>query len=160
MLTMLQDLIRHKAPADAAMFSAVRSHEPAARDPEVMDLLHHVLVANRFWLSLVLKREFSFAEEMRKPESLDALAKRYRQTQAEEIEWISRAQASDLDRTVETQYIPGRSFSVAQGLMQVCMHGNAHRAQCAMKLRALGGTPPASDFVVWLKDRPAPLWPG
>jgi uncharacterized damage-inducible protein DinB len=62
---------------------------------------------------------------------------------------------ADLARTVETPYIPGHSYSLAQALMQVCMHSAAHRAQCSKRLRQLGGTPPGMDFIVWLKERPA-----
>ena len=39
------------------------------------------------------------------------------------------------------------------------MHSYGHRAQCATRLRQLGGIPPQMDFVMWLKDRPAPDWP-
>jgi uncharacterized damage-inducible protein DinB len=38
------------------------------------------------------------------------------------------------------------------------MHSHGHRAQCATRLRLLGGTPPAMDFILWLKDRPVPDW--
>ena len=50
------------------------------------------------------------------------------------------------------------SFSVAQALMQVCLHSHGHRAQCSMRLRLLGGTPPAMDFVHWLGERPTVDW--
>jgi uncharacterized damage-inducible protein DinB len=44
--------------------------------------------------------------------------------------------------------------------MQICLHSQGHRAQCASKLRALGGVPPVLDYVLWIKtDRPAPAWP-
>jgi uncharacterized damage-inducible protein DinB len=42
--------------------------------------------------------------------------------------------------------------------MQVVMHSQSHRGQCASRLRAAGGQPPTLDFIVWLKDRPAPVW--
>jgi len=54
---------------------------------------------------------------------------------------------------VETPFLPGSHFSVAQALTQVCLHSQGHRAQCATRLRLLGGTPPATDFILWVKDR-------
>ena len=48
--------------------------------------------------------------------------------------------------------------SVVQAMMQVCLHSHGHRAQCAVRLRLLGGTPPNMDFILWLKERPAPNW--
>jgi uncharacterized damage-inducible protein DinB len=59
---------------------------------------------------------------------------------------------------LETPFIPGRSFSVAQALTQVCFHSHGHRAQCSMRLRLLGGTPPAMDFLHWLGERPTADW--
>lgn len=130
----------------------------AAQDEELRKLMHHVLLANRFWFSLCAGHDFAAEEESKVPESLEAVAVRYRETQAQESEWISQLQESDLAGRVQTHYIPGSSFSVAEAVMQVCMHSHGHRAQCATKLRSLGGIPPAMDFVVWLKDRPAPDW--
>jgi len=74
------------------------------------------------------------------------------------LKWISQIQEADLARKLETPFIPGCSFSVAEGMMQVCMHSQGHRSQCATRLRLLGGTPPAMDFILWLKERPKPDW--
>jgi hypothetical protein len=52
MLAMLQDLLRHKGHANACLLKAIRQHEPAAQDRQLRELLHHIIVANRFWLSL------------------------------------------------------------------------------------------------------------
>jgi hypothetical protein len=50
MLQLLRDLVDHKGYANAAMLQAVRQNPAAASDPEMLDLLHHILLANRFWL--------------------------------------------------------------------------------------------------------------
>src|SRR5579871_4520377 len=128
MLALLQDLVRHKAFANASLLSAVRQHRAAAQDGELRNLLHHIIVANRFWLALFLGLPFHVEEESRIPESLDAMAEQYRATHAVELEWISGVQEADLARVVETPFIPGRSFSVAQALTQVCLHSHGHRA--------------------------------
>ena len=159
MIDLLRDLIRHKAYANAALLNAIQRHEPAAQDPELRDLLHHIILANRFWFSLILGRPFSRDEESRIPESLEAITTRYRETLGEELEWVSQLRESDLARMLETSSLPGQQYSIAQATMQVCMHSQGHRAQCATRLRLLGGTPPGMDFVLWLKDRPAPDWP-
>jgi uncharacterized damage-inducible protein DinB len=158
MLDLLHDLVRHKGYANAALLKAIRGHEPAAQDQELRKLLHHIILANRFWFSLSVARPFSRDEESRVPESLKAIAARYRETHAQELEWVSQLREPDLARTVETPFIAGHQFSVAQAAMQVCMHSHGHRAQCATRLRLLGGTPPAMDFVQWLKERPDPDW--
>jgi hypothetical protein len=50
MLELLRDLIAHKGFANAALLTAVQQNEAAASDPEVCELLQHILLANRFWL--------------------------------------------------------------------------------------------------------------
>ena len=69
----LEDLIRHKAHADAALLSAIRENDAAARDEELLNKVHHILLANRFWLSLALGREFSLEAESRRPETIDQI---------------------------------------------------------------------------------------
>lgn len=159
MLAMLHDLVQHKWTANASLLKAIGQHEKAAQDGELRRLLHHILLANRFWLWLSLGRHFAFEEESRVPQSLDVVARQYRETHRQELEWMSQLTEADLSRRLETRFIPGATFSVAEGTMQVCMHSHGHRAQCATRLRALGGTPPMMDFILWLKDRPAPDWP-
>jgi uncharacterized damage-inducible protein DinB len=140
------------------MLKAIRQNEAAALDAELRATLHHILLANRFWLSLFLGIPFDLDAESKIPDSLAELSTRYHETYRQEIEWISRIGDADLERTVETTFMPGQQYSVAQGIMQVCMHTQAHRAQCATRLRLLGGIPPPMDFVIWLKDRPEPDW--
>jgi uncharacterized damage-inducible protein DinB len=158
MLALLQDLVRHKAFANASLLRAVRHHQAAAQDDELLKLLHHVILANRFWLALILGLPFRHEEESRVPETLDAIVEQYRETHALELQWISSAREPDLTRMLETSFIPGRSFTVAQALTQVCLHSHGHRAQCSMRLRLLGGAPPAVDYIHWLAERPTADW--
>ena len=158
MVNLLQDLVRHKAYANACVLRAIQQHETAARDQELLTLLHHIILANRFWFLLTVGSPFLHENESRVPESLAAIAAQYRETHCAELEWVSELRELDLDRILETSFIPGRSFSVGQVLIQICLHSHGHRAQCATRLRVLGGTPPAMDFVLWLEERPAPDW--
>lgn len=158
MLAMLHDLVQHKAYANASLLNAIREHEIAAQDQQLRKLLHHIILADLYWLFLILGIPSAEEEEGGIPASLEAITARYRETHAREWEWISRLQQADLARHVETPFIPGRTFSIGQAVMQVCMHTHGHRTQCAARLRLLGGSPPATDFILWLKDRPTPNW--
>ncbi|HKX33043.1 MAG TPA: DinB family protein [Blastocatellia bacterium] len=158
MLAMLQDLVSHKWYANASLIKAIRGHETAARDAELQRALHHILLANRFWLLLSLELPFAIEAESIIPDSLEAITARYRETHEQEMNWISQVQESDLAGTLESSLIPGHSCSVAQAVMQVCLHSQGHRAQCATRLRLLGGAPPPLDFILWLKERPTPDW--
>jgi len=155
---MLKDLILHKGYANASLIRAIRQHEPAAQDLELKNLLHHIVVANRFWLMLSLGLPFDVEKESRVPDSLEAIANQFRDTHAQELKWLSQVDEHEMARQVETSFVPGRSYSVAEAMMQVCLHSQGHRAQGATRLRSLGGTPPTLDFILWLKERPAPEW--
>ena len=155
---MLVELVKHKGYANAAVLAAIRRTEAAALDPDLRKLLHHIITSDRYWLSLFLQLPFDLDKERRVPETLDELIARFQDTHAQELNWITEISEQDLDRSLTTPYFPDSIFSVAQAIMQVCMHSQAHRAQCATRLRALGGAAPMTDFIVWLKERPAPQW--
>ena len=118
MLPMLRDLVHHKWHANAALLKAIRQHEKAAQDEELRKLLHHILLANRFWLLLSLGRQFDFEKERHVPDSLELLTTQYRETQAQELKWIGQMQDADLERRLETPFLPASTFSVAEGIMQ------------------------------------------
>jgi uncharacterized damage-inducible protein DinB len=153
MLEMLRDLVAHKGHADAALLRAVGRHDAAASDPAIWELLHHVLLANRFWLLAILEQPFHLEDEARLSDAFDALVERYARTQAQESAWLERATEADLARSLTGPLVPGGRCSVAQAIMQVCLHSQGHRAQCAKLLRGHGVTPPATDFILWLASR-------
>jgi uncharacterized damage-inducible protein DinB len=160
MQEMIRDLLAHKEYANAALLGAIQQDERAAADPELLALLHHVLLANRFWFLTIAGRPFDPEAEGRPPSSLGALVEAYRATHAEERSWIASAGAEDLDRVLEGPLIPGGRCTVSQAWMQVSLHSLGHRAQCAQLLRRHGGRPPSTDFILWLPARPAADWTG
>jgi uncharacterized damage-inducible protein DinB len=160
MLAMLRDLVAHNGYANAALLSAIRQNEAAASDAELSETLHHVLVSNRFWLLTVLGLPFVFEDESRPASSFDALIQRYGGTHQQQSAWLAGATEADLARVLESAHIPGEKCSVAQALMQVCLHSHGHRAQCAKLLRRHGGVPPMTDFILWLERRPIAEWAG
>ena len=158
MLQMLRELIAHKGHADAALLKAIRENTAASADPDVLDLLHHVLLANRFWITAVLGLPFVLEDESRRSDSFDALVQRYARSHAQEVRWLESASDADLERTLKNPLIPNGECSVAQAFMQVCMHSHGHRSQNAKLLRRHGGTPPPADFIAWLVSRPDADW--
>lgn len=159
MQTMLNDMVQHKWYANARFLTAMREREDAASDKQLRELMHHVLVANRFWLRLSQDAPFDMQRERIVPESVPALVEQFRGTHSEETGWLAKITESDLEKQLRTPYMPGRTFSVEQGIVQICMHSHGHRAQGALRLRHFGLTPPTLDFVTWLKDRPSVEWP-
>jgi uncharacterized damage-inducible protein DinB len=158
LLGIVRDLVEHKNYANAMLLNAIMAHEKALADTELRNLLHHIILANRFWLSLFLDESFDVNGESQPPHALGDVAALYRQTHHRELEWIRGISDADLERTLVTPFIPDRTFSLAEAAMQVCLHSHGHRAQCAMRLRMLGGQPPPLDFILWLRDRPLAEW--
>jgi uncharacterized damage-inducible protein DinB len=154
----LHDLIAHKGYADAALLHAVRQHPAASSDTGLRSLLHHVLISNRFWLLSIVGEPFVAEAATRAPASLDAMIADFRTIHDRETAWLATATEQALSRTLENEFIPGGQCTISDALLQVCLHSQGHRAQCAKMLRALGGRPPATDFILWLVDRPAPAW--
>ena len=158
MLTLLRDLVAHKGHANAAVLAAVGGSEVASADSELADLLHHVLIANRFWICAVRRVPFSAANETSVPRAIGPLLEAFRATQHEEDAWMTAATEADCAAMLSDSLIPGGQCSVADALMQVCMHSHAHRAQIAKMLRRHGVVPPQTDFILWLTERRPPEW--
>jgi uncharacterized damage-inducible protein DinB len=157
-LGILRDLIAHKGYANAALLATIRQHDAAAADAALRQLLEHVRVANRYWLLTILGRPFDRAAESRASASIDELIGRFRRLQEEESAWIGSAAEADLARVLESPQIPGGRCTVAEALVQICMHSHGHRAQCAKLIRGHGVVPPMTDFIWWQAHRPAPAW--
>jgi uncharacterized damage-inducible protein DinB len=158
MLEILCDLVAHKGYANAAVLGAIRRNSAAASDPELWDLLHHILVANRFWLLTILGSPFVVEDESRLSGDFDELVQRHRSTQEQESAWLATATEADLTQMLASPLIPGRACAVSHALVQVCLHSHGHRAQSAKLLRRHGGASPMTDFILWLASRPAAEW--
>ena len=154
MLSTIEELIRHKRWANGGLMRAIEQHPPAAEDEELRKMLHHILVSNRFWLFAILGHPFDREVEMQIPASLAGIAERFKETEQLEAGWLSKASETELERIPETRSSRlGIDVSVRQALLQICMHTQGHRSQCATRLRALGGTPPGMDYVLWIKEQ-------
>lgn len=158
MLILLRDLTAHKGWANATLLRAIRQRDAAAADPDLRTLIHHILIANRFWLSACLAEPFDREAESRIPDTLDPLVDAYRSTHEREVGWLAALSDAGVTATVESQALPGRRRTVAEALIQMSLHSQGHRSQCATKLRQLGGSPPTTDFILWVNHRGQPEW--
>lgn len=152
MLRLLQDLVAHKGHSNAAFLNAVQRSETAAVDAELLELLHHILIANRFWICTIRRAPFIAEREASTPRAIGPLAEAFRTTQNEEQSWISTATHEDCAAVLKEPLIPGGACLVGEALVQVCMHSHAHRAQIARLLRGHGVVPPPTDFILWLVE--------
>jgi uncharacterized damage-inducible protein DinB len=73
-------------------------------------------------------------------------------THAELRHYAERLTEGDLARMVEPPFFNGFALTAADALLQMTMHSQNHRGQCAMLLRKVGGKPSPMDYILWLKD--------
>ena len=151
MIPMIQSLFAHQAWADDAILNAIRDHPDGATDEPLRKLIHHIVTVQRFFLSRFLDRPFDPAE-MQLPDTLDVLLPKFDEAHRDGIAYAERLDEAELARSIEFPRMPEFRPSIREALMQVAMHSEHHRAQCAMRLRSLGGKPPITDYIIWVRD--------
>jgi uncharacterized damage-inducible protein DinB len=157
----LQELYGHQEWADAEHWRAFEAHPPALEDKAIRERLLHIhLVQHGFlWVTGPRTEQFS----MKKIEDFSTMAdlKTYAQRGLAELREALKAFSSvQIEEVIEVPWFrPPARISRRQALTQAAMHSHYHRGQNATRLRELGGTPPMTDFIVWLKNgQPPAQW--
>ena len=154
----LDELYAHQQWADAEHWRAFAAHPPALADSVLYERLHHIhLVQQAFqWIVGPRTSEFKItkAEDFIIPAQLKARARQYHQ---EIADFLKAMPDSRLEEVIEILWFkPPLKISVRHALTQCAMHSHYHRGQNATRLRELGGVPPMTDFIIWLRDGQPP----
>ena len=152
LIPMLQSLYAHQVWADTTILKAVADQPEAYADEKLRKLLHHIAVVQRFFLSLFLSREFDIKRESETPAGIGEMQQLFSEAHEQGSNYISRLDDAELGRQLEFPRFPDFHPAVRDALMQVIMHSEHHRAQCATRLRDLGGKPPVTDYIIWVRD--------
>jgi len=150
----LDELYAHQEWADAEHWRAIEAHPAALADKAIRERLLHIhLVQHGFlWVTSPVRPEFAFRtlEDFPSMAELKAYA---RQGLNELGELLKKADPSRMEEIIDVPWFkPPLTISVRHALTQAAMHSHYHRGQNATRLRELGGIPPMTDFIVWLKD--------
>lgn len=161
MSSFLDELYAHQAWADAEHWRAFEGHPLALDDKAIRKRLLHIHQVQHAFLWLTGPRTSGFA--FKKLEDFPSMAdlKKYAQLGLEEVnEQLNKTGQDGLEAVVEVPWFrPAVWISVRQAMTQAAMHSHYHRGQNATRLRELGGVPPMTDFIAWLRDgKPAPRW--
>ena len=89
------------------------------------------------------------------PASLEDTERLFKKAHQDATDYVARMQESDLTRQIEMPGMQEFHPALRDLLMQLVMHSQHHRAQCAMRLRALGGSPSTTDYIIWVRQRSA-----
>jgi uncharacterized damage-inducible protein DinB len=157
----LHELYAHQEWADAEHWRAFEAHPVSLDDKAIRERLLHIhMVQQAFaWVTGPRTSQFAF----KKPEDFASIAalKQYAREGLEEINERLRTTPSErMETIIEIPWFkPPANISVRHALTQAAMHSHYHRGQNATRLRELGGVPPMTDFIVWLRSgQPAPQW--
>jgi uncharacterized damage-inducible protein DinB len=151
MVALIQSLFEHLVWADSATLSAIRACAGAPDDNEIRKLLHHVVSVERFFLSLFQGRAFDAHREMQPPASFDDLQASFQETHRDALDYVAQLEETELAREIPMPRMENFRPTLRDLLMQVVMHSEHHRAQCAARLRALGGHPTVTDYIMWVR---------
>ncbi|HTQ58248.1 MAG TPA: DinB family protein [Bryobacteraceae bacterium] len=154
MIPMFQSLWTHLVWADHAILKTVSGQEGAAADSEIRKWLHHIVTVQQFFLALFQGQPFDMERFRREPGGMDELGQLFEAAHADGAAFTSHLDDAALARTIEFPVPAFKDFhpSVRDGLMQVIMHSEHHRAQVSQRVRALGGKPPVLDYIAWIRD--------
>lgn len=158
MIGLLRDLLGHQEWADAVFFRAWGGSE-VREDPELVSRTEHLLAVQGAFLGVLKGEEALPGAAPQVPfEGLQAHCQRNHE--------VFGALGRGLDEAALTRVLrvpwfpdPPCLVSVADALVQVCLHTQHHRAQNMSRLKALGASAKNVDYIIWLwKQKPAGRW--
>ena len=157
----LDELYAHQEWADAEHWRAFEAHPPALEDKAMRERLHHIHMVQHAFLWITGPRSEPFAS--RKLEEFQSMSdlKKYAQEGLRHLDrFVKSLDPAHAEQIIEIPWFrPPAKISIRQALTQAAMHSHYHRGQNATRLRELGGTPPMTDFIVWLhKGQPLAHW--
>ena len=123
-------------------------------DPESSParLFSHILAAEKIWLARVLGRPYqsvSFWPTLDPAAWSGRVARIHDQWQA-----FINAPTTDLDTSYTYHNSKGHPYetTLRDIITHLVIHGQHHRAQIAVHLRAMGQVPPATDYIYFTRD--------
>jgi uncharacterized damage-inducible protein DinB len=125
--------------------------------PTVKGMLAHLYGADWIWLS-----RWNGTSPTRLPDgtdfaTLEDLRRRWDGLEAEQEAFVTALTDADLERTLEFRDTAGKPHRLPLGglLQHVANHATHHRSEIATMLTMLRGSPPATDLVVYLRQKAA-----
>jgi len=161
MQSYLTELCAHQEWADAEHWRVFEAHPLALADQTLCERLVHIHQVQYAFLWMVGPRTDSFAfKELKDYATMADLktdAQKFHATMAKVLNEFTEAQ---LEEIVNAPWF-SRPMNISRrhALMQAAMHSHYHRGQNATRLRELGGVPPLTDFIIWIrKGQPPAAW--
>ena len=147
-LESLQELARYQQWADSEHWKVLHANAILSEDAEIKKRLNHMATAYEM-LTTLARGEVPDMSTMKKEHESIADIGAAMQKAAEGL--ASTLASADLEKMIALPRGPKGPFQAPAGvlLFQAMMHSQHHRGQNASRMRALGVTPPMTDYVIW-----------
>ena len=155
-LDLVARLFAHLDWADGRALDALRT----APDADAVRRFAHVLGAEEVWLARLEGR--AAAQPVWPELDLDGCAALAEGNRARWAAYLAALTPEILARELDYRMTNGTSSRsrVSDILLHVALHGQYHRGQIALLVRAAGGEPRGTDFITFARDAgPAPVIP-
>jgi uncharacterized damage-inducible protein DinB len=158
MLDFIRDLFAHQAWADSEMWRFLAGAPAAQSQPRVVELLNHIHLVQRFFLSAVQGTPLT-KEQLQKELPLTELRESYKTYHEMAIEYLAGISEDKLQDKITVPWLLEFQPKAYEALIQAATHSIHHRAQIATLIRQHGGDPKPTDYILWAsKNRPTPQW--
>jgi uncharacterized damage-inducible protein DinB len=154
MASYLEELLAHQEWADTEHWRAFEEHAEALRDKAIRERLVHIHLVQHAFLWITGPRASQFVPKKVEDFPSDADLKAYAQAANAGLKTLLNSLSPEnLEENIVIPWFkPTLMISRRHALTQAAMHSHYHRGQNATRFRELGGSPPMTDFIVWLKD--------
>jgi uncharacterized damage-inducible protein DinB len=150
-------LFEHEQVAHGLLLAALEAvpteRRAAAPFQQAVDLLAHLAAARRMWLARLGFAPAPSGGFDAKGTALAALPALLSEAHALWTRYLAGLTDADVARPFEYQSTDAGRFRNTLGEVLTQLHGHSchHRGQIALYLRALGETPPITDFIFWAR---------
>ena len=122
------------------------------KDAKLLELLSHIVSAQKVWLERTLGREV-YSNPWQKHTVEECISLSTSQTS----EWINLLEGindNELDKQIEYTNSTGNSYinTIKDIVAHLINHSTYHRAQIAQRVKALGGKPAVTDYIVYQRQ--------
>lgn len=147
--TPIERMYQHMAWADARTLAMLRTMTDPP--PQALDLYAHMLAAEHIWL-----RRIDGVVHLYDVWQAIGLDECERLAHANHAGFMRVLSEADRLRPVTYQNLAGTTYTtpLEDILIHVSHHGMYHRGQVALLVRASGGTPLATDYIVFQRETP------
>jgi uncharacterized damage-inducible protein DinB len=151
-MTVLRRLFDYNAWATRRLIEALK--EPANQSAKALRALTHLVFAEQEWLARLNAQKDSTGVNFWAELSLEACEALNNQNQQAFEDLFGKLDELQLDSVAVYKNSKGNEYRTPfrDVVTHVALHSTYHRGQVAMAIRAEGGSPPNTDFIIYQRE--------